>query len=398
MKKMMKFWVSGMIALVIQSHASLAQKIDEERMTKDIEVAESALATLIKQEINQQRHFFGLDIKGSYQPGYGVTFRLPGDYATSMAFTIPQGADRIIYSDQLSPVITYSRTEAEQDAREENEKVRQKEAVAAYKLKEKSAEKRRITSDSLRDEYNKKVIKASKDFIIDYGDFISQLGPNEKIIVTNQGENRSWYFKENKRTHISVEALKSDITAFRQGKLTRDQALSKLKVVNTESVDVKEPDMELLASIFNRLYRQDLSKTYFTENSNIYYERLKDYGVIFYMQVFSSYQGEYKKYNMPTVGLEDLDEETKNKKIVELYPKFEQDVKDNLVEYGRTLKTLKDEEVLVFNITMTKCKGCGIPSTLELSIKGSVLKDFGAGKIDKNTAVSKFTVKKGANQ
>ena len=60
--------------------------------------------------------------------------------------------------------------------------------------------------------------------------------------------------------------------------------------------------------------------------------------------------------------------------------------------------SLKDDELVVFNITLTKCKGCAFPSTLELSIKSGVLKDYGAGKIDKNTALSKFSVKKGPNQ
>jgi hypothetical protein len=205
------------------------------------------------------------------------------------------------------------------------------------------------------------------------------------------------YYGSSKRIHVSVEGNKADITAFKQGKMTRDQLLSRLKVVNTESVDIKEPEMELFSSIIGRLYRPDLSKTYFTEG-NIYYERLKDYGVVYYMQVYSSNQGEYKRYSLPTQNLEDVDEETRNKKVVELLPKFEQDLKENILEYGRTLKTLKDDETLVFNVTLTKCKGCNIPSTLELSIKNSVLKDFATGKLDKNAGVSKFTVKKGPNQ
>ena len=155
--------------------------------------------------------------------------------------------------------------------------------------------------------------------------------------------------------------------------------------------------MELLASIFNRLYRADLSKTYFAEN-NVYYERLKDYGAIFYMQVYSSSPVGERRVSMPTQGLEDIDEATRNKKVTELYPRFEQDLKENILEYGRTLKSLGDEEVLVFNTTLTKCVGCGIPSTLELTIKASFLKDYGSGKIDKNSAVSKFTAKKGPNQ
>jgi hypothetical protein len=156
-------------------------------------------------------------------------------------------------------------------------------------------------------------------------------------------------------------------------------------------------DMELFSSIFGRLYGEDLSKTFFSGN-NVYYERLKDYGVIFYMQVYSSKPVSERRVDMPTLGLMDVDEETRNKKVTEIYPKFEQELKEHILEYGRTLKTLGDEEVLVFNTTLTKCVSCGIPSTLELTIKAGVLKDFGAGKVDKNAALSKFTVKKGPAQ
>ena len=79
MKNAMKICISAMVALSIQSHIALGQAIDDERMKRDIEVAENVLATLIKQEFQQGATFFGLDVRGSYQPGYGVTFRVPSD-------------------------------------------------------------------------------------------------------------------------------------------------------------------------------------------------------------------------------------------------------------------------------------------------------------------------------
>jgi hypothetical protein len=175
--------------------------------------------------------------------------------------------------------------------------------------------------------------------------------------------------------------------------------MSKIKVVNTESVEEVEPDLELLSSIFTRLYGQDISKTYFV-GDNVYFERLKDFGVIYYMQMFSGIeQDNYsRRYIMPTLGLTDIDQQTKDKKVKELYPKFEQDLKDNLLDYGRTVKSLKDDEVLVVQVAMTKCGGCAIPSSLELTLKASALKDFNSGKADKAATLSKISVKKGGNQ
>jgi hypothetical protein len=372
-----------------------AQKIDEDRMRRDIEVAENVLSTLIKQEINQQRGFFGLEIRGTYLPGYGVTFRLPADFSSPFILPMMGGDNSAVIFEQrdngYSYTISSDGNEEEHEAPEEND-------TRQMRLKDRVKTRRAQNLDSLRDDYNLKMVKAAKDFIVDYGDFISQLAPNERIVITNQGEhNQGWYFNTGKRTHISVEGLKSDVTAFKQGKATRDQAIARLKVINTESVDVKSPDMELVSSIFSRLYRADLSKTYFTDD-NIYYEYLKDYGVIYYMQVYSGTEIGYDRFNMPTLNLEDVDRETRNKKVVEIYPKFEQDIKENLLEYGRTLKSLKDDEMVIFNITMTKCKGCGIPASIELSVKNSVLKDYSASKIDQKTALSKFAIKKGVAQ
>jgi hypothetical protein len=403
MKKKMKLGIGAFVAMMIFTQA-IAQQIDEARMTRDIEIAENVLATMVRQEVSQNqtqgRGLWGLDVKGHYQEGYGVTFRLPGDY--SMPYYAPAGVKSIsgnvyIYSDDRSPVIatTTPRADEERVAKARNEDDAKNSKMDLY---ERTLEKRKLALDSAREEYNKRLIKSAKDFVLDFGDFISQLGANERIVVTNQSENRSWYFKENKRTHISVEGMKADITAFKQGKLTREQALAKLKVVNTEFVDVKEPDLELMTSIIGRLYRSDLSTTFFSSENNIYYERLRDYGVIFHMQVYSSNDEGFKTWSMPTVNLQGLNQESRDKKVVELYPKFEQELKENMVEYGRTIKSLKDEEVMVFDVAMTKCAGCGIPASVELSVKGSVLKDYSSGKLDKNAAVNTITVKKGPKQ
>jgi hypothetical protein len=392
MKKILKFSMIGMIACIIQSHDSFGQQIDEERMKRDIEVAENVLATLIKQEINQQRTIFGLDVKGSYQPGYGVTFRLPGE--SSMPFVFYRGNNNVT---EVAPVISNENGFSYSIGTNEPGDVVAREEDRAFRLADKASNKRRFAADSLRADYNNKVIKAAKDFILDYGDFVSQLGANEKIIVTNQGDRHQFYFNSGKRTRISVEGTKADILAVKEGKLSREQGLKKLTVLNTESVETTEPDIEMLSSIFSRLYRYDLSKTYFTEG-NVYYEKLKDYGTIFYMQMVSSVRRDENTFSLPTAGLDNLDKKARDKKVAELYPAFEKDFKENILEYGRTLKSLKDDELLIFNIGLTECTQCGIPSTLELGIKSSVLKEYSSGKIDKSAAQSKFIVKKGSNQ
>jgi hypothetical protein len=386
----MKSLASNLLCLMI-SVCTFAQTADRERMNRDIEVAENVLTTMIKQQFSNQRMFFPLEINGHYQEGYGITFRLPADYTTPIVFTTiaTEGNNSMTVGNTNG--YTINRDEISTEGERSN----------SIRLTDKTKEKRTMDMDSIRGVYDKWVIDAAKSFLLDYGDMLTQLGPNERLVITNQGNQpRPWvnqFFNSSKRSLLSIEALKSDLMSFKSGKLTREQALPKIRLIHTETVEAADPDLELLASMINRIYRPDLSKTYFTENY-VYYEKLKDFGVIYYLQMLSSNEMGFQRYLMPTIGLENVDLATRNKKVTELYPKFEQELKENMVEYGRTLKSLKENEVLVFQIRMTRCPECGIPSSLELIIKGSVLKDFAAGKIDQAAAISKIILRTGEKQ
>ena len=382
--------VCAAAATVLQAQ----NKIDDQRMRRDIEVAENVLGTLIRQQLNK-RNFFPFEVEGNYSPGYGVTFRLPMDFGGPMIYSL--GGDARI-AGTPGPEGSYWSISSDGEERDKED------CVDCEKVKVKSRLKtlnvRKSSKDSLNNVANQKIIEASKQFIADYGDLIGELPMGERIKITNRNEGqRFWYAGPNmpNRKFISLECTKADIAKFRQGGLTRDQLMAKISVVDSETSDDLSPDLELLSSIFNRLYRSDLSKSYYSQE-NIYYERLKDYGVVYYMQVVSSVETDYKKFNMPTIDLEDIDKQTRDKKVAELYPVFEKDIKESILEYGRTLKSLKDDEMVVLNIKLTKCEACGIPSSLELSVKDSVLKDFSSGKLTKEAALTKINVKKGPIQ
>jgi hypothetical protein len=416
---------------------AVAQKIDEARMTRDIAVAENVLNTLIKQEF-EKRTFFPIEVKGTYQAGYGVIFSVPSEIISTMTWGMGGNRDVMVLDGQpgaftfsWSPEMEVIRGDVEREVREAEEESRRAEketerakGEADRAKKEMERSEREVVrakiaqtpraprapepmmakvrsasnSDSLKMVVNAKLIQAAKNFVADYGDMISQLGPDERIVITNKGDGQYRYYGGTaKRSLLSVEALKSDIAQLKQGKVTRDQFLSKVKVTNSTSSGKTEPDIELLTSIFNRLYRSDLSTTFFVEGGT-FYDRLTDFGAVVYMQVYSSNQIDEGLYSMPTLNLREVDQATRDKKVKELYPTFESELKENILEYGRTVKSLGDNEQLVFNVKLTKCAGCGIPADVEISIKNSVLKEYNSGKLDKNTALSKVNVKRGPNQ
>ncbi len=391
-------------------------KSGDDKMDQDIEVAENVLSTLIRQQFGK-RVFFPMEIHGSYTSGFGVTFRLPQNSgAFAMIKMAGDDFDMMIPPD--APGMTYSysfRTEsdavqeegqamkraatAERSAKEAQRSAADAErrAVLADRKQDAARAKRSQTSrDSVRAAADKRFLDVAKIFVTDYGDLLSQLKPDERILITNRGDGADFSYRwggEARRSLISVEARRDDITQLRQGKITRDQFLAKLKIVNTESTDKLDPDLEVFASMFSRLYRQDLSKTFYTEG-DVNYERMKDFGVIYYMRVYSSVEGDDKDFYLPTIATGNLNQAERDKKVKELYPAFEASIKDNLVEYGRTVHSLKDEEQIVFNVRLTKCVECGIPSSVEVSVKSSTLKDYAVGKINKLEALGKVNVKK----
>jgi hypothetical protein len=425
MKRVRFFLMSGM--MVLGMSWAVAQKMDDERMQRDIAVSENALSTLIRQEFDK-RNFFPMEVKGNYVAGYGVTFTIPTTMFGSV-WSVGGGANDIVVLDGTPGAYSYSwsidedgevlsetisgdlekeRMDAEiamkkadkemKSAKKEMELAEKERRAAGVRAPKPARIATRSNSDSLQKVANTKIISAAKNFIADYGDMISQLQPNERIVISNRGEGQFMYYgQNNKRSLLSVEALKSDLTQFRQGKINREQMIAKIKVTNTESSGKAEPDMELLTSIFSRLYSSDLSNTFYTQG-NVYYERLTDFGAIVYMQVYSSNQIEDGLFNMPTVDLREVDQAERDKKVKELYPIFESDLKENILDYARTIKSLEDNEQLVFNVKLTKCKGCGIPADIEVSVKNSVLKDYSSGKLDKSSALGKITVKKGPGQ
>jgi hypothetical protein len=127
------------------------------------------------------------------------------------------------------------------------------------------------------------------------------------------------------------------------------------------------------------------------------HEQIDGLGVIFYMNMVSSVQ-ENSGWNVPTAGKQNLSQEERDELIKSLYPKFEEELKDNIIEYGKNVKSLADSEQLIFKLGITKCKGCEIPDTIELQLKGKTINELRAGKLNQAQALKEVKVLKGEMQ
>ncbi|MDH3649473.1 MAG: hypothetical protein OEQ53_07300 [Saprospiraceae bacterium] len=341
-----------------------AQNIDMDRMDRDIEVAENILMTLMEQGVEKQRFMLGHDdIEGSYKDNYGVVFTVP-----AQRFKFDFVAPAIKLKDKDDMVIEVPEAETGKRMNDED---------GTEKLKETF-----IT------------------FLADYGHLISQLAPSERILVKTEqfgGHGRRAVVLSGKRhgggqeTYLSAEIKKSDLTAYEKGSLSKDN-LVKAIVVSESIVDLsQEPQIEVFAAMLDRLYDTDLSATYYMSKQPSY-ERMKDFGLTYYIKVYSSYV-EGDTYYLPTVGRRDVSREERKEIVQEMYPKFVEGIKENMLEYGHILKNLGANEILVLDIKLTQCEGCTMPKQIKISSKKSIIDEYRQGKLNKDKAMASMTVK-----
>ena len=383
----MKTLIAVMMGLMITG-ITVAQDIDEERMARDLKVAEDIIASLMGQSGNNKLHT--LPVSGTYLPDYGVIFSIP-----SMIRSWPMGI-KLWDGDGGHLVIGNKLRITEGDETSISGVI---DNYEDYQHE--------------RDDYLESMMIT---FLIDYADLLGQLQPSDKILIKSEqrfknvlvlgsGGNYSFNFGEDgdvelEKTErdkdccdgyehyiISAETVKSDLTAYRAGKLDREGLLDRISIEKQPAYSEKEPELELLSSIFQRLYEPDLSNTYFSTEPPRY-NRIANFGVIYDWKVYSSNIDD-NKHNMPTIDSYGLSIEDRNAKVEQLYPLFVDQFKQQLIEYGRTLKGLETDEILMFKVKLTQCRGCSIPSSIDFSVKKSVLEEFERQKISLGAATAK---------
>lgn len=400
--------------ILLGSQALIAQSIDEDKMERDLEVAKNILATLMKTELDMQ--FEGRSLEADYIEGYGVIFTIPRHF---VYFHIPppkiappnirfegigQGNTIIITGDDDEEVIK-EKKEALKEARkaEEEAMAEMEEGMKEY---EEQMEEEMATWTENVVEQNEKLEQAMITFLADYADLIGQLKPEEKILINQESpyENYNFVFAgsdvftgsdvrvENAEPgNLSMEVAKKDISSYKSGKISLEEFQSRIDI-RTSEPEKKRVDLEMFANIFKQYYSPKLSKTFFTEGTPTY-EVLDNFGAIFKIRTYSSYS-EGKQYYMPVLGEEKVDAQARKETIEKLYPEFEKDIKSFIIDYGRTIKSLDDDDMLVLKIRLTRCDECSIPKNLEVMVRMDVLKQFDQQKLSREKALEAIELRK----
>ena len=366
MRKMKKIITMIIVGLLLNPVILQAQ-IDEERMDKDLRVASKVLESLTSGD-DRGYVMYNDNIEANYVEGYGVIFTIGGGYSFYMgranagAYSIGSGSGTVIVapkSDQKESVISSEGEELQEF------------------------------------DFSEIMI----EFLVDYSQMINQLKPEDKIMVSTKKSDYVYVIRGSSRDEgidkkgsagITAEMTKKDHNEFIAGNINREKLIERIKVNKDNGESMRSKDLDLFSSMLSTVYDDEYTDSYFM-SWKPEYQRLPGVGAIYSFKVYSSYD-EDGWYRMPGVDKKGLNSEQRNAEVEKLYPIFVQTMKENIVQYGRTITSLEPNEMLLLKVTLTKCDDCSIPKKIQFSIKQSDLTDFRAGKISEKDAIAKVAV------
>lgn len=265
--------------------------------------------------------------------------------------------------------------------------------------------------DKLNAEKEKKLEDLSKNFLANYGSLLGELKESEKIQVS---VNYSLHVKSssrkidgqiafvssskdiNKRRLVSMVSVK-DVKAYEAGNLTPDQMMSRIESKSTSIDDADMMDAKILAGIFDDLFKTTYDG-YLTRSGRTSWTYFEGFGVMYDMNLSSrsngfslrtTEEGEIVYGNNQSVKSEDF-----YKDIQSRYDEFESAIKSNIIKYGRTLRNLKPNEVVIVNLGLSANKKANLPKSLQFMIPKSAIDAFAKGQKSLDQVKGEITVKK----
>ncbi len=396
MKYLSKIIILFLITAFGFQSVSAQNSVDANRMNRDINIMENILQELFRTRweargnrvsVAPAGNFLfggGKDIRGTYLPGYGVIFMIPGGPPGFVTYSDTEDGKSFSYSFQ------YSSGDAENEVNEES------------------------------------ITRRIKEFLRDYGSTIGQLANDDRVMVIYNTRHRdrgvsffssSGEDKDIERLPtISVVAQKSDLQGYRFGNLNADQLDNRISVSTVEE-DAKELlDLKVMANIFETALKEQDEKS-FRISGSVNYLNLDNFGALFFFdarysssargfllrpggaRVFSlSGDAEQKARIEVENAIEAKLKETKEQQqelaeeMKKSYDTFISNIKEYLVDYGRTLSSVGSDQYIMISATISTSLD-DIPERVDIQVRKSVLTSMDRGQVSRDEALSQVVVR-----
>ncbi|HET8865599.1 MAG TPA: hypothetical protein VFM80_07860 [Gracilimonas sp.] len=404
MKTLKHTLLIGLMTLLL-SPLSFAQNFDANRMNRDIKIMESILNELFKIEAKSNTtnassnssfqvrevsgsgfvsaSLFGArsnQVSGNYIPGYGIIFKIP--YLLSRNISAVS-----VIKDSGEPSISF------------------------YYDSDDNSGDSQVTEET--------VITRITEFFKDYAPTIGQLKEDEQVTIV-YGErkesapqlrifNRSGDSQENEEVKqipvITVSAKTGDLIALKNGSLSSDNFESRLSISKESGEEKEQMDLEVMANILNTAFEEGDGDSFHLINSNsLSYTNINGFGVHYTLDMHSGHGLQSFTFGAITsfgeAGSDEAEESAR--KIKEAREKREDTVKAEyqnlvdqmkqyLVDYGRTLNSLTSDQFLIVTANITDHRDL-VPAQVNFQLKKSTLEQLDRGQISRQEALNAVTI------
>lgn len=393
MKSIIRKWTLTLVAVVMIGTLGQAQSIDTNRMNRDIKIMENILGELFKinspsvRSNGESRAFtiasgFGTtDVKGTYLPGYGIIF------------TIPQ-----ISSHRISSV-NVNKSEGSSQ-------------ISFYYSSDEDEDTDPVTEES--------VINRITEFLTDYASTIGQLKEDENVMViygpkTGRSSVFAVYTLRGDKIDkdevaelpvISVVAKKSDLQALRNGSINEDTFEDRLSI--SKSQDKEYLDLKVMSNIFETALKEVPRESY-RLSGNVDYLMLENFGVLFSVNVRYDLHGRTESFfirnndrnrltytaaqSQANTSSDNDDAEELEEKISNAYEKLVQDIKEYIIDYGRTLNSVKSGQYILTSVNLSDTWiDNNLPDRIDFQVQKSTLEQLDRGGLSRQEAINSVTV------
>ncbi len=392
------------LSLLLSCQFSMAQ-VDEQRMERDVTIMQRALNELLRQELNQD-------------------FGIPWSSSKNKARYIPQ-VGIMLYANFKGPHV----------------------AIAPHD-----------DSDHIIYEGEGNLEQVFKNFLADYGDLARELPEDESIILryspshsdgprritsTRNGRSRISITTDEDYSTLTAKVSQKDVIKFRKGEINRGTFEAAIEITRSEGSRETAKEFKVFSQILKGLFEQEnepfatgiavlsdddendwdydaFNEDAFKSNSysfktawgnRVDFERLEGVGVIYefslgyYLEGYNSifalgYASKKSKWREQEEEEPEIDEDKeayllkRDEKLEDIYGDFQYDMKEAMILYGRTLRSLEKDEFLIIRTEMPACYECELPSEVEFKISRSALAEYDEGNSDFEDVLDKVQVSK----
>lgn len=349
------------------------------QMDRDIIILQNVLGDLFKNPNSSWRS--SSRTKGLYIPGNGVIFNVGGNgmFGGTEYITLSQLNEQVVVNGSVTPL---DKSATEEDL------------------------------DKLNEEKKSKIANNAKTFLADYGSLLVELKSTEKIQLsidysihvksTSRKIDGAFAFvsssrDENKR-RMTAEISASDLNAYTTGDISQTEVFSRIKTRTYDNSKDEMLDAKILAGIFDDMFKNTYDG-YLSRSGAASWTYFEGFGLMYNVNLSSGRNGYSISTNSDgqsviSVGGKSQESEEFYKDIKTKYPAFEKSVKETMIKYGRTLRSLKSNEFLILNVGLSANNLSGLPKSIQFMISKDDINAFTKGSKSLEQVMEKVSLKK----